>query len=185
MSNDKIVLINGESGLGKTRLAEKLCSYATDDDGFSIRGKFDQSAYGAANFRYSGITHAFAELCSQLDQREDDKEDILRAVSREIDINEGTFLCEAFPSLKRLLPHNDDETTSDPSKFTDFSMSSKNRSHRLNYLLKKFTSAVTSVGDPIVFLLDDVQVSVGIMGSNDGSLLYKLNIGVFTRYTVV
>lgn len=156
-----IVLINGESGMGKTRLGEQLCSYAKEDDGFFIRGKFDQSSYDTAALPYSGITNAFREFCAKLEQREDDREGIVKALNRELDPSEGTLLCDAFPPLKRLVPYNEEETSSDPSTFiNDSSRSSQNRSYRLNYVLEKFMSTVTtSVNDPIVFLMDDMQVS--------------------------
>lgn len=34
------------------------------------------------------------------------------------------------------------------------------RSHRFNYLIKQFVSVISSIGDPIVCLIDDIQVSV-------------------------
>ena len=158
-----ILLINGESGMGKTKLAEELLSYAKEDDGFYIRGKFDLATFGKANLPYSGITNAFRELCSQLEQREDVRNKIVQALEKEIEPSEGTLLCEAFPSLRGLLPYREDETSSELSKLfaDDSSRSSKNRSNRLNYLFNKFISAITGlVADPIIFLMDDMQVSM-------------------------
>ena len=155
-----IVLINGESGFGKTKLAEKLRSYVEEDEGFFIRGKFDQSC--AANTPYSGITNAFEEFCNQLEKRPDDRRDFLRALARNFETNneETTLLCEAFPCLgSLLLRDNHDEIPSDILGYSDSSRSTKHRSNRLNYVLKKFISAITSVGETIIFLLDDMQVS--------------------------
>jgi predicted ATPase len=148
-----LILICGESGLGKTTLAEVLRSYAKEDDGFFIRGKFEQSsASGAANVPYAGITNAFREYCSLLEERGDDREEVVMALKREIHENDGSLLCDAIPSLRNIIR----DTCSEES--VDELASTKNRFHRLNYLLKKFIRVISSTGDPIIFLLDDMQV---------------------------
>lgn len=162
-----IVLISGESGFGKTKLAGKLRTYVEEDEGFFIRGKFDLSCHGAAKLPYSGISNAFEEFCNQLEKRPDDRSDFLRALARNFETNneEAVLLCEAFPCLNSLLPRdNHDENSSDNIlPYSDSSRSTKNRSNRLNYVLKKFISAITSVGETIIFLLDDMQVSTCCM----------------------
>jgi predicted ATPase len=150
-----LTLICGDSGLGKTKLAEVLHSYAKEDDGFFIRGKFEQSsASGAANVPYAGITNAFREYCSLLEERRDDREEVVRALKREIHENDGSgsLICEAIPSLRKIIQ----DTCSE--ECVDELASTKNRFHRLKYLLKKFIRVISSRGDPIIFLLDDMQV---------------------------
>lgn len=151
-SPSNLILICGESGLGKTKLAETLRSYAMKDEGFFIRGKYDQSSYGEANLPYSGIANAFREYCSLLLERPGDRDQVINGLRKAIDENEGSFLCEAIPSLRNIINHV-------PSHHLEVdSTSTKSRFHRLNYLMQKFIRVVSSFGDPIIFLLDDMQV---------------------------
>ncbi|KAL7520344.1 hypothetical protein ACHAWX_005068 [Stephanocyclus meneghinianus] len=152
-SPSNLILICGESGLGKTKLAETLRSYAMKDEGFFIRGKFDQSSYGEANLPYSGIANAFREYCSLLLERPGDRDQVINGLRKAIDENEGSFLCEAIPSLRSIINHV-------PSHHLEVdSTSTKSRFHILNYLMQKFIRVVSSFGDPIILLLDDMQWS--------------------------
>eukprot|EP00804_Cyclotella_cryptica_P005610 CCRYP_000001-RE/>CCRYP_000001-RE protein AED:0.07 eAED:0.07 QI:0/0.85/0.75/1/0.85/0.5/8/3201/589 len=149
----KFIVIYGDSGLGKTKLAETLRSYAVDDEGFFIRGKFDQSSYGGANFPYSGITNAFREYCSLLEKRPGDRDQVVKGLNKALDKNEGSLLCEAIPSLRNIINYVSSHHSEDDSTST------KNRFHRLNYLMQKFIRVISSIGDPIILLLDDMQWS--------------------------
>ncbi|KAL3798194.1 hypothetical protein HJC23_005755 [Cyclotella cryptica] len=154
-----LILICGGSGLGKTKLAETLRVYAVEDDGFFIRGKFDQSSYGAASLPYSGIDHAFREYCSQLKKRTDDRNRVVKALKKEFQKDEGSLLCEAIPSLRDLIEDSRYEVSFHHSESSDDPTSTKNRFHMLSYLVKKFIRVISSLGDPIIFLLDDMQWS--------------------------
>ena len=154
-----LVLIDGNSGLGKTRLAEKLRTYVMDDDGFFIRGKFDQSSYVSANLPYSGITNAFGEFSSQLENRPEERNRIIETLKTKLHSNERAILCAVFPSLSNLLQYEDDETASVSLGYSDPCAFSTNHLNRLKYLLKKLTCAISSLGDPIIYLLDDMQAS--------------------------
>jgi predicted ATPase len=153
-----VVLICGGSGLGKTKLAETLRVYAVEDDGFFIRVKFDQSSYGAASLPYSGIDNAFREYCSQLNTRSVDREIVVKALKKEFQKDEGSLLCEAIPSLRDVIEDRCDQVSSNRSESADDLASTKNRFHMLSYLVKKFIRVISSIGDPIIFLLDDMQV---------------------------
>lgn len=154
----KLVLICGGSGLGKTKLAETLRVYAVEDDGFFIRGKFDQSSYGAASLPYSGIDNAFRDYCSQLKKRTVDREIVVKALKKEFKKDEGSLLCEAIPSLRDVIEDRCDVVSSNHSDSADDLASTKNRFHMLSFLVKKFIRVISSIGDPIIFLLDDMQV---------------------------
>eukprot|EP00804_Cyclotella_cryptica_P021476 CCRYP_005799-RA/>CCRYP_005799-RA protein AED:0.04 eAED:0.04 QI:150/1/1/1/0.83/0.85/7/550/1028 len=154
-----LVLIRGGSGLGKTILAETLRVYAIEDDGFFIRGKFDKSSYGAASLPYSGINSALSDYCSLLNKREEDREKVVKALKKEIQNHEVSILCEALPSLRGILEHGRDEVTSYQLEAADDPTSTKSRFHILSYIIKKFIRVISSMGDPIVFLLDDMQWS--------------------------
>lgn len=156
-----LVLIRGGPGLGKTKLAETLSVYAIEDDGFFIRGKFDQASYrGAASLPYSGINNALSEYCSFLKKREGDRDKVVKALKKEFQKNEVSVLCEAIQSLREILDDDREEVSSHHSEFADDPTSTNNRFHILSYLVKKFIRVITSMGDPIVFLLDDMQVKL-------------------------
>ena len=181
-------LIHGDSGLGKTKLAEFLRPHVLGDDGYFIRGKFDQLSYGSANRPYSGISSAFAEYCSAVEQRGDDtRTEVVTKLQREIKAEEGRLLLEAIPSLRKIISGAEckehgaecqqqggctfnqhvvhrrysceiDQRGEEEKRSCD--IFSESGSHHFIYLIKRVVSVISSVGDPIVFLIDDIQVRV-------------------------
>ena len=95
---------------------------------------------------------------------------------REIKEDEGNLLFEAIPSLRKIIggecnkaedvmhrrhscdacQHVEEEEGTMPESLESFS---EGGSHRLNYLIKRVISVISSIGDPIVCLIDDIQVS--------------------------
>lgn len=201
-------LIHGDSGLGKSKLAETLRTHVIEDDGcelckivfynhyskdaltFSpifisilspppdfIKGKFEQLSYGSTVQPYLGIDSAFAEYCAALVQRgEDELGEITNKVQRQMKEDERELLCNAIPSLRKIMLntscHLKKETgqrlCSEINKLHNIkeeeeeSVDIYSESHRLIHLIKKFTTIISSIGDPIVLVLDDVQVSISI-----------------------
>lgn len=193
-----VILIRGDSGIGKTKIAETLRSHVLEDDGFFIRGKFDQLSYcgeisgsgeleggdshNSPHVPYSGIASAFAEYCSLLEQRgEVAWREVVQALKGDIKDDEGRLLCEAIPVLKKIItcdhlgghasrmddkesshrhqyPLEQEEKKESERSFEDEDSFTESRSHRLNYLMKKFIKIISNVGDPIVLLIDDMQV---------------------------
>mmetsp|Transcript_25283 Transcript_25283/g.60782 ORF Transcript_25283/g.60782 Transcript_25283/m.60782 type:complete len:1028 (+) Transcript_25283:177-3260(+) len=170
-----VILIQGDSGLGKTKLAESLRPHVVGDDGYFIKGKFDQLSYGSANRPYQGIASVFAEYCSAVEQRShEDWIEVAEKLRREIDGDEGKILFEAIPSLRKIIcgepssqkesdiesrPHFCEECQHlEEVKVDGVSENfSESGSNRLNYLIKRFVSVISSIGDPIVLLIDDIQ----------------------------
>ena len=142
-----------------------------------IKGKFDQLSYGSANRPYQGIASVFAEYCSAVEQRShEDWIEVAEKLRREIDGDEGKILFEAIPSLRKIIcgepssqkesdiesrPHFCEECQHlEEVKVDGVSENfSESGSNRLNYLIKRFVSVISSIGDPIVLLIDDIQVS--------------------------
>lgn len=172
-----VVLISGESGMGKTKLAELLRNHVMDDDGFFIRGKFDQLTYGSANLPYTGIASAFGGYCSILEERGgNDWEKIANKLKDEFDADQGKLLVEAIPSLKKIVEVSNDQAIVASLTRNEEAPITEGRAHQLCFLLKKFIRVISSTGDPIVFLIDDMQVR----------LCCRLQILlIFTPYAVV
>lgn len=78
--------------------------------------------------------------------------------------DERTLLFEAIPSLQNLIG---DHTTIDENcqygheaASQSLELSDSGRAQRFNYIIRKFVSVITDLGDPIILLLDDMQVRV-------------------------
>eukprot|EP00970_Alexandrium_tamarense_P011175 scaffold2372_cov198-Alexandrium_tamarense.AAC.38 len=163
------IIISGESGMGKSVLAETLRQSVSEDDGFFIRGKFDQSLeYGSA---YSVIASAFDEFIYILEKRGDASwNEVANPLRHEIHkTDHRQILFEAIPSLRRIfegrrggatvcIGGSSSEDLSNSNRSLNETTAEVRSSHtKLHYLMKKFIRIVSSVGDPIVMLLDDMQ----------------------------
>ena len=75
---------------------------------------------------------------------------------------EGKILFEAIPALRDIMackePHTSEEEKKAAEHVEDDNFT-ESRLHRLNYLLKKFVNIISNMGDPVVLLVDDLQVS--------------------------
>lgn len=100
--------------------------------------------------------------------------EVASKLRREIKGDECKLLLEAIPSLRKILGgghqqdiaivhrrhsneaalHRIDEEEKAQESIVPYSDSG---SHRLNHLMKRVVSVMSSIGDPIVFLIDDVQ----------------------------
>lgn len=117
--------------MGKSKIAETLKPHVIEDDGYFLRGKFDQLSYfcgdvcseisgGASSenhssystlknsnsphIPYSGIASAFSDYCDQLERRgPDDWKEVTDKLRAVIKKEEGRVLYEAIPALKKIL----------------------------------------------------------------------------------
>jgi len=178
------ILIHGDSGLGKTSLAETMRRLVLEDDGYFIQVKFDQLGYASAKRPHSIIASAFAEYCSSIEQRDEDtRVELENKLRREIKEKERDLLFEIIPALRRIIgddvypidehyhKHGEDQTMI-PENF-----------HKLNHLIRKFVSVITQLadGDPIVFLLDDLQWA----NKEELDLLQHIMLGVKNPFIFV
>lgn len=106
--------------------------------------------------------------------------EVSEKLRREIREEECKLLFEAIPSLRKIIGGRrrgsaDDAGQEQKKKKQQHSsrrhsvasqesvdrveIFSDSGSHRLNYLIKKVISVISSIGDPIVLLIDDIQVS--------------------------
>ena len=120
-----------------------------------------------------------SEYCSAVEQKDEDTlNEVVHKLRQEIKGDEKRLLYEATPSLRRMVGdvshehqervvhrkhscdlchHMEEEEEKTLEAFDGFS---EGRSHRLKYLIKRVASTISSVGDPIVCLFDDIQVSI-------------------------
>lgn len=162
-----ILVIRGEPGLGKTLLAESLRPHVEGDDGYFVHAKFHKLSYDTSAGRpYSEISAAVAEFCSELKKRDEDtREEVSRALKKKISREEGDVLVDAIPSLQTVLGynfrHNSDGSLLGEEKLSDSMEDMTSRpatsARKLPFIMKKFMSGISTVGDPICFLFDDVQ----------------------------
>jgi len=149
-----------------------------------IQGKFDQLSFGSANRPYSGISSAFADYFSAVEQRSTETwNEVANKLRSEIKgEQDGKLLSQAIPSLRKILRHDHEEeqkdvtqqqqqqrrhscdacqhVTEEEEKIPDSKdILSESRSHRFIFLIKRVVSVMSSIGDPIVCLIDDIQVS--------------------------
>ena len=140
-----------------------------------IKGKFDQLSSSARP--YQGIASAFSDYCSAVEQRgQDEWDEVVSKVRRDIKGDESELLSKAIPSLRRILiggssneqvtllqninVHSCDKSCQqhriEEEKKQEDNIFSESQS-RLTYLIKKFITIISNIGDPIVLLLDDMQ----------------------------
>lgn len=99
--------------------------------------------------------------------------ELANKLRREIQMEERTLLFEAIPALQRIIglecdcypidenchhQYHSCAACQEETKISD-NFESESRAHRLNYLIRKFVSVMSDLGDPIILLLDDMQVS--------------------------
>ena len=126
---------------------------------------------------YQGIASAFSDYCSAVEQRgQDEWDEVVSKVRRDIKGDESELLSKAIPSLRRILiggssneqvtllqninVHSCDKSCQqhriEEEKKQEDNIFSESQS-RLTYLIKKFITIISNIGDPIVLLLDDMQ----------------------------
>ena len=146
-----------------------------------IKGKFDQLSYGSADRPYQGISSAFAEYSSALEYRDKDTwDEVTKKLRRGIKGDECRLLSEAIPSLRKILGREciheeyvavQRRHSCDACKHMDLTQEgmeekkeeqvdifSETSSLRLSHLITKFSTIISSMDDPIVLLVDDIQV---------------------------
>jgi predicted ATPase len=133
----KIVLIEGESGSGKSWLAQRVGSYIAADGGVFLSGKFDQMAQAKP---FSALSTAFDQYCRLLIKSNDEGWvkmviDRLKAALGK----EARHLINMIPRLGLILENGSFHTDS-----SALDISCDNALQRLHYLLCRFMEVITS-----------------------------------------
>jgi len=140
----EILLVAGDSGIGKSVLVKKVYKLLTDKRGYFITGKFDTFQ---RNIPYSAIVTAFGELVQQLltegeTQLAQWKEKLLAALG-----SNGQVIIDVIPKMERIIGQQ-------PALPTLEMTESKNR---FNLVFQKFIRVFCQSDHPLVIFLDNLQ----------------------------
>ncbi|MEH2461236.1 ATP-binding sensor histidine kinase [Nostoc sp.] len=144
LGDTELMLVAGFSGIGKTAVVNEVHKPIVRQRGYFIKGKYDQ--FGR-NIPFSAFVQAFRDLMGQLLSESDTqlqawKTRILSAVG-----DSGQILIDVIPELERIIGAQPPATE----------LSGSATQNRFNLLIQKFVQVFTSVENPLVIFLDDLQ----------------------------
>ncbi|CAN1211299.1 histidine kinase [Tumidithrix helvetica PCC 7403] len=143
-TREKLILIAGYAGIGKSSLVRELYKPITEKQGYFIAGKFDRLQQGMP---YSAIAEAFDGLIQQLlAEPAVQLQQWREQISSTLGAN-GQILLDIIPNLERIVGKQ--------SQLAEVnSAESQNRFHRV---FQNFIRVFCSDRHPFVIFLDDLQ----------------------------
>ncbi|CAJ1947727.1 unnamed protein product [Cylindrotheca closterium] len=159
--NKELVMIQGDSGVGKTFLARRLGKEVDDlENGVFVEGK---SSIGGTHKPYSTIGAAINEICRRLKSNAPNVASISEAISKRLG-KEVEVLFPIIPQLKSFVsysPEADDVSLSESSAMMSQSgndgIDFLHIKRRIKYALRVVIRALNACCEPLVILLDDLQ----------------------------
>ncbi len=143
-NKEKVIFISGYAGIGKTSLINELIKEVTKQEGYLIKGRFDQMK---SNKPFSALIEALGNLLKQILM--ESKESIERW--RDIFIaaigTNGRILTDILPQLEIIIGKQAELASMNPTE----------RQLRFSNTLQNFIQALLSPGKPIVLFIDDLQ----------------------------
>ena len=140
----ELMLIAGFSGIGKTAVVNEVHKPITRQNGYFIKGKFDQFN---RNSPFSAFVQAFRSLVGQLLGESDAALDVWQAkILDAVGVN-GQVIVEVIPELKQLIG-------AQPALSK---LSGSAAQQRFNLVFSNFVQVFTSKDHPLVLFLDDLQ----------------------------
>ncbi|MGI0495591.1 ATP-binding protein, partial [Alkalinema pantanalense CENA528] len=142
--SSELMLVAGFSGIGKTAVIHEVHKPITRQNGYFIKGKFDQFN---RNIPFSAFVQAFRDLVAQLLSESDAqlhtwKTQILEALGENAQV-----IVDLIPELDRILgPHP-------PAP----ELSGTAAQNRFNFLFQRFIQVFTTADHPLVIFIDDLQ----------------------------
>ncbi|MBD2213892.1 AAA family ATPase [Nostoc linckia FACHB-104] len=142
--NSEMMLVAGFSGIGKTAVVNEVHKPITRQQGYFIKGKFDQFN---RNIPFSAFVQVFRDLMGQLLAESDTqlqiwKNKIIGALG-----DNAQVIIEVIPELERIIG------VQPPAP----ELSGTSAQNRFNLLLEKFIQVFTTAEHPLVIFLDDLQ----------------------------
>jgi signal transduction histidine kinase/serine/threonine protein kinase len=140
----EIMLVAGFSGIGKTAVVNEIHKPITRQQGYFIKGKFDQFN---RNIPFSAFVQALRDLIGQLFSESDAqlaqwRGKILASVG-----DNGQVLISVIPELERIIGKQPPTPE----------LSGTAAQNRFNLLFQKFIAVFSTAEHPLVMFLDDLQ----------------------------
>ena len=143
----EVVLISGEAGTGKSKVAESLRGpvTSTESNGYFVAGKYDQLRLDKP---FSAIVNAFNDLAEIICLTEDSQS--RRNYIKEALGDEADLLCKLIPNLSLLIEHT--KNSKEEVNFNMIYIISK-----LSLAFRKLLGVVATKESPLCIFLDDIQ----------------------------
>nr|WP_323808732.1 serine/threonine-protein kinase PknK [Nostoc sphaeroides] len=140
----EMMLVAGFSGIGKTAVVNQVHKPITRQQGYFIKGKFDQFN---RNVPFSAFVQALGNLMGQLLSESDAQLAQWRSQILEVVGDNGQVLIEVIPELERVIG----------KQLPVPELSATAAQNRFNLLFQKFIAIFTRLEHPLVIFLDDLQ----------------------------
>ncbi|WP_413199812.1 AAA family ATPase [Nostoc piscinale] len=140
----EMMLVAGFSGIGKTAVVNEVHKPITRQQGYFIKGKFDQFN---RNIPFSAFVQALRDLMGQLLSESDAKLAQWRSQILEVVGENGQVLIEVIPELERVIG----------KQYPAPELSGTEAQNRFQLLFQKFIAIFTTAEHPLVMFLDDLQ----------------------------
>jgi diguanylate cyclase (GGDEF)-like protein/PAS domain S-box-containing protein len=141
----RLVLVEGEAGVGKTTLVHELHPLVSQESGMFATGKFDQ--YNR-NIPYSAVIRAFRRMVAQMLLNRDARfHEQVEAALRVALNGDGALITGFIPELERWIGIQPELERLSPTEET----------HRFFLTFNRFIEGLMAGGRPLVLFLDDIQ----------------------------
>ncbi|MEM9215765.1 MAG: diguanylate cyclase [Cyanobacteria bacterium P01_F01_bin.150] len=141
---NKIVLISGCSGVGKSVLFQELYKPVTEKRGYFISGKFSEIQ---KNIPYSAIVSAFTNIVQQILGESTDRLLMWKQIIDEALKENAQIIIDVIPELELIIGPQEPISI----------LGDVENQHRFNLTFLRFIKIFCSVDHPLVLVLDDLQ----------------------------
>ena len=149
--SSEIAIVEGESGSGKSWLAQRVGSSIESNGGLFLRGKFDQ----VNDKPFSALSAAFDQYCDTLLREKTSNWAVCVVDHLKEELGQGA--CHLFSVIHKL-PQVIDHVTSNLEFVADLDLSSTNAVQRLHHLLSLFVKVISTYSrGPLTVCMDDIQ----------------------------
>ncbi len=140
----ELMLVTGFSGIGKTAVVKEVHKPITRQQGYFIKGKFDQLN---RNVPFSAFVQAFRDFVGQLLSESDDQLQVWKAQILNVLEENAQVIIDLIPELEHI--------TGVQSPVPELSGTAAQ--NRFNLLFQKFIHVLATPKHPLVMFVDDLQ----------------------------